>query len=245
MNHDHHTAKQRIALGMNAWERGDYKGALEMFEGVLGKHPTFPDVHNKAGLCMAMLGDSEAALEEFERAIELAPTYAEAHLNRAIILNDLGRHEEAQQAFHEAGRLDSRHGNPFPGDVGNRIAITHAQVGDLYLVADHASRAIEQYRQALEIRPDFLDIRSKLAEALAETGEHEAARDELREVLGKNPNFTSARIRLGVVLQRMGDMKGAAREWMRAHSEDPTDMRPRAYLASIGVFLDEADRSQR
>ena len=56
-----------------------------------------------------------------------------------------------------------------------RIAVTHAQLGDLYLVANHPERAIEHYRAALEVRPRFMDIRSKYAEALIELGElHEA-----------------------------------------------------------------------
>lgn len=240
MKPDHQTAKQRISLAVGAWEREDYSAALELFEGVLDQYPSFPDVHNKTGLCKAMLGDSRGALDEFERAVELAPTYAEAHLNRAIILNELGRHEEAQEAFDEAGRLDARSGSDFPSDVGNRIAVGHAHVGDLYLVANHPQRAADQYRQALEVRPGFLDIRSKLAEALLELGDPEGARRELERVLEKNPTFTSARIRLGVVLQRLGDDEGAAREWMRCQQEDPSDMRPRAYLASIGVSFDRS-----
>ena len=52
-------------------------------------------MHNKAGLCLAMMGEMERALAEFDEALKLNDTYAEAHLNRAIVLNDLGRFEEA------------------------------------------------------------------------------------------------------------------------------------------------------
>ncbi len=226
--------KQTIQRAISAWEREDYETALATFREVLDRNPNFPDLHNKAGLCLAMLGDSEGAVAEFDAAIALNAGYAEAHLNRGIILNDLGEHEAAQEAFSRAGQLDTRDGTSFPSDVGNQLAVTHAKLGDLYLVADRPIQAAQQYEAALKVRPRYLDIRSKLAEALLEIGEPERAREELEHILEKNPGFTSARIRLGVVFHRLGDDDRAAAEWRRAADEDPRDMRPRAYLLAAG-----------
>lgn len=235
MSDTHPMIQQRISRGMTAWERDDYAGALQAFEDVLEEHPTFPDVHNRVGLCLAMLGRLPDALEAFDRAVELAPTYAEAHLNRGIVLNELGRHDEAQAAFDESTRLDTRDGHAFPSHVGNQIAIAHARLGDLYLVADRPALAAREYAAALEVRPRFLDIRTKLAGALMEEGELERARGELESVLDSNEEFTGARLRLGVVLHRLGRTDEATVQWRRCLAEDPGDMRPRAYLASVGV----------
>ena len=71
-----------------------------------------------------------------------------------------------------------------------------------------------------------------------EVGDTERARTELEHILEKNPGFTGARIRLGVVFQRMGDTQGAIAEWKRAALDDPQDMRPRAYLISVGAIPD-------
>lgn len=231
------TFKQRLAQGAAAWDGEEFEVAFQHFRGLLDEHPEFPDLHNKVGLCRAMLGDLEGAVRAFEHAIRLAPFYAEAHLNRGILLNELGRHDEAQDAFEEAGRLDTLDGT-IPSDAGNRIANVHAELGDLYLRAQRPERAAEEYRRALEIRPRYLDIRSKLADSLAEIGEPAAARRELETVLANNPRLTAARIRLGVVLQQLGDTEGAVREWRRAHEDDPRDLRPRAYLATVGVNVD-------
>jgi Tfp pilus assembly protein PilF len=62
----------------------------------------------------------------------------------------------------------------------------------------------------------------------------EDAQEQLEIILEKNPNFTSARLRLGVVLHRQGDAEGARREWERCVTEDPRDMRAKAYLAAVG-----------
>lgn len=237
-------ARQIVARGVSAWEREDFESALQTFRRVLEEYPGFADVQNKAGLCLAMLGRLEEALEHFDAALEENPSYAEAHLNRGIILNDLGRHEEAQKAFTKAGELDTRDSEEFPSEAGNRIAVTHAQLGDLYLVAEHPRRAIEHYRAALDIRPRFMDIRSKYAETLIQLGELEQAKQELDVILESRPSFVGARIRLGVVLNRLGDDDQAVAEWRRCLEDDPRDMRARAYLASVEASLDGAGGSR-
>ena len=231
---EHLSVKQRIERGVSAWERGDYQLALDDFQAVLADHPSFPDVHNKAGLCLAMLGDPEAALKEFDEAIKIADTYAEAHLNRAIVLQELGRFEEARKHLQTADELDHRDSKEFPSDVGHKIAINHAKLGDLYLVADHPEEAADQYKKALDVRARFLDIRSKYAEALMGMGRWDDAHEQLGIILDKNPRFTSARLRLGVVLHRQGDESAARIEWERCVEDDPRDMRAKAYLASVG-----------
>jgi tetratricopeptide (TPR) repeat protein len=227
------TPKQILDRGISAWERGDYAPALEDFQAVLEVHPGFPDVHNKAGLCLAMMGDLEGALREFDEALQITDTYAEAHLNRAIVLQDLGRFREAREDLQRADELDHRESSEFPSDVGHRIAIAHANLGDLYLLADHPEQAAEQFKRALSVRAGFLDIRSKYAEALMEMERWDEAREEFEGILAKNPGFTSARLRLGVVLLREGDQAGARREWERCLEDDPDDMRARAYLAAV------------
>lgn len=238
MQNDQKHARQVVARGVSAWERDDFESAYETFKGVLDDFPQFADVQNKAGLCLAMLDRLEEALVHFEAAVEYNSSYAEAHLNRGIILKDLGRSEEAQVAFQKAGELDTRDSPVFPSEVGNRMAVTHAQLGDMYLVADHPAEAIQHYQAALRIRPRFMDIRSKFAETLIELGELEQAKVELALILESRPSFVGARVRLGVVLHRLGDDDDAVAEWQRCLEDDPRDMRARAYLASVEASLD-------
>ena len=228
-------ARQSVAHGVGAWERDDFEAALKTFVGVLEEFPRFADVRNKAGLCEAMLGRPEKALLHFDAALEENPSYAEAHLNRGIVLNELGRHEEAKEALGRAGQIDTQDSRAFPSDVGNRIAVTHAQLGDLYLTVNRPAEAAKHYEAAINVRPRFMDIRTKFAESLMDRGDLEEAKTELLVILESRPKFVGARIRLGVVLQRTGDTEGAIREWKRCAFDDPADMRPRAYLASAGV----------
>ena len=244
MNRNMRLAGQAVAVGVGAWERDDFQAALETFLGVLEDYPNFADVRNKAGLCEAMLGRLEKALLHFDAALEENPSYAEAHLNRGIVLNELGRHEEAHAAFSKSGELDTRDSTTYPADIGNRIAVTHAQLGDLYLAVNQADEAAKHYEAAVNVRPRFMDIRTKFAESLIDAGDLKQAKAELEIILESRPEFAGARLRLGVVLQRIGDTEGAIREWTRCTVDDPQDMRPRAYLATAGVTFPHVHRGQ-
>jgi tetratricopeptide (TPR) repeat protein len=240
---DQKHARMIVARGVSAWEHDDFQQALDTFLGVLADHPYFADVHNKAGLCLAMLGRLEEALAHFEAAVARNPSYAEAHLNRGLVLKDLGRGEEAVEAFSRVNELHGRDTPVFPAEVGNRIAVTHAQLGDLYLVANHPERAIKEYRAALAIRPRFMDIRSKYAETLIELGDLGHAYEELTLILEARPSFVGARVRLGVVLHKLGEDAKAVKQWEQCLEDDPTDMRARAYLAAASSRIAPAPKA--
>ncbi len=180
-----------------------------------------------------MLGDMEGALAQLDEAIRINNAYGEAHLNRAVVLNELGRFDEAREAFDRASELERADPEDYPADIGNQLAIAHARVADLYLGCSRPKQAVDEYLLALEVRPGFLDIRSKLAEAYVACGRLDDARVELLSILDQNPHFTAARMRLGVVYHRIGDDAAAVHEWTRCAKEAPDDARVQAYLASV------------
>ena len=225
--------RQMIQNGIAAWDRDDFEVALQNFAAVIKKNPDFADIRNKAGLCQAMMGNPQAALKQFDAALGINEDYAEAHLNKAIVLNEVGRFDEAQASFIRASELDTRDNATFPSDGGNRLAISHARTGDIYLAADRPRDAVIEYEKALAVRARFADIRTKLAEAYLEVGRVDDARTELETILEERPEFTGARMRLGVVLHKQGDFDGARRAWEQCAEERPDDSRVRAYLAGI------------
>ena len=80
------------------------------------------------------------------------------------------RPEEARASFSQSGQLDTRDSSTYPADLGNRIAVTHAQLGDLYLAVNQAAEAAKHYEAAVHVRPRFMDIRAKFAESLIGEG---------------------------------------------------------------------------
>jgi len=182
---------------------------------------------------LAMMGDSEGALEEFDKALKVNDSFSEALLNRAIVLNDLSRFDEASECFHRASTLDLRDTRAFPSHMGNQLANAHARTGDLYMAADRPEEAAAEYAAAVEVRPGFLDLQFKVAEAYMELEMLGEAREHLEEILVRNSEFAGARVRLGALLLRMGDRAGARREWERCAEQNPDDRRIQAHIASL------------
>ena len=80
------------------------------------------------------------------------------------------------------------------------------------MAVDRPEEAAGEYATAVGIRPNFLDLRFKLAEAYMDLDMWVDARLHVKEILVKNPAFGGARVRLDALLNRMGDTEGARRE---------------------------------
>ena len=225
--------RQQIQRGKEAFDRREYAAALADFEEVLNRNPDLADVRHFTGLCLSILGHSEAALIEFEHAITINPNYIEAHINRAITLNEVGRYDEARDAFARAAHLETMSKGPYPAAASARIANAHAALGDLYREAGAEQEAVEQYTRALDIRPNFHDIRVRLAEVLLQMQQTATAAAELRKVLDINAHFIPARLDLGLAYFRLGDRAAAELEWNVAREQDPDNAQVRAYLAML------------
>lgn len=224
---------QLIERGRTAFQNRDYVAALADFREVLADRPDFADIHNLTGLCLSFLGQPEGAVVEFEKALELNDRYVEAYLNRAITLNELGRYEDAREAFEQASHYENQGGGRFSGAASARIANAHMAVGDLYQEAGAPELAAEQYRSALELRPEFHDIRNKLADVLMTLGDEAGAEHELEATLEGNGNFLSARLSLGLLYYNRGEPDRARREWEKARTLSPSSPQVRAYLTLL------------
>ena len=223
-------AERLIQRAREAFDRRDYVAALADLREVVDNHPHFADVRHLMGLCFSFLGQPDAALEEFDAALEENDCYIEAHLNRAITLNELGRYDEAKEAFERAAECEERAGGRFSTSESARIANGHAATADLYMAAGAPTEAVEELRQALELRPGFHDLRNRLGEALLQAGELEAARAEFERALEGNGRFLRARLNLGLVHFRRDETEAAREQWEEARSQEPNSPQVRAYL---------------
>lgn len=230
MQAQHTQLKQQ---GRHAFERKDYSTALDHFRAILTDHPEFADIRHFAGLCLVFLGRPEEALDELDAALAVNPGYVEANINRALILQELGRYDEARVAFERASEHEQQNHGRFPAAATARLANAHAGVGDLYMETGAPGEAAAQYYMALELRPQFHDIRNKYATALLGMSRLEEAVQQLRRVLEGNPHFIAARLNLGLALYREGSIEEAAAEWETCRAQQPAHPQVRAYLALL------------
>jgi len=203
---------------------------------VIARGAAYADVHHLLGLIYHQMGEFESALHSLERAVEINPGYVEAVLNLAILCNDVGQYERAQQLYAQAtegaraGPKYSLGDEPLDSFSRGKISNLHAQVGDGYMSCRRPLDAAVEYRRALTLCPTFADLRLKLATALRDAGQRDAALGELRRAVHDAPNLLAARVALGIAFASAGKMDEALAQWQEILRRDPEHRTAQIYL---------------
>lgn len=161
------TLKRSFAGHDEAWEnfarayqfqmRGELKEALQFYERSLQLHPT-AEAMTFFGWALSFQGRIEEAIQACERAISIDPDFGNPYNDIGAYLIQLGRHDEAipwlKRAM-AAKRYDSMH---FP----------HANLGAAYEALGQPRKAIDSYRRALRIEPEYEFPFKRIAGLLAQ-----------------------------------------------------------------------------
>ena len=212
----------------------DYYGTVHLLEEIVAGGRAFADVHHLLGVSLSLLGQRERALTEFGRALELNPRYLEALIHQGLVLFEMGRDAEAEDSFRRASASVSAPSSGLPAPIAASLANQHAELAEAYAEAGALDRAVEQYQRALELGPDFVDLRYRMARLLLESGRSLEAREALEEVLRTRPNFVDASAALGLAHYLSGDALGARDIWKGCLKRRPENVRVEAYLAMLG-----------
>ncbi len=92
--------------GLARMSRGDFGGALTLFERALVYTPNYPELEINLGIDCGALGRDADAEQHFSRAILLSPQEAQSHYFYARWLKGKGRADPAEAQLQEAIRLN-------------------------------------------------------------------------------------------------------------------------------------------
>ncbi|MBJ6765322.1 tetratricopeptide repeat protein [Myxococcaceae bacterium JPH2] len=222
--------KQLLTLGRGYFEKKQYAQAEPYLAKVVEQNPTFADVYNMLGIIYHDQGQFARAQRAFESALRLNPAYTEAALNLAVIYNDMGKYAEAKEVYQAA--LARQKGSPDDLDpyVMKKVANMYADIGDVFASGGFWSRAIDEYRRALALFPEFVDIRLKLGNALRDAGDNDAALSEYEQVIAQNPAYIPGRINYGIALYSAGRRDEAVQVWQDVLVRSPGNKSAQMYL---------------
>jgi tetratricopeptide (TPR) repeat protein len=231
--------RKLLDLGRAAYTAGDFDVAEKYLEEVLNSQFAFADVHNILGVIYHHRGEYGRARERFEEALRINPRYTDAALNLSVTYNHLGMFDEAKALY--AGALSQARGGEERQDpfILGKLANMHADIGDAYASAEMFSDAVREYRRAIHLRPDFPDLRTRLANTLRDTGDLEGAALELSAACDRQPNYIPARLSLGVTLLALGRLDEAKSEWEEILKQEPNHTRARFYLQMAKTHREE------
>jgi len=221
---------RQVARAKERLDAGDPYGAIHLLREVVAAGRAFADAHHLLALAYSAIDQRAEALAEFDRALELNPRYVDALLNRAVTLNELGRTDEASAAFGAAQGLGAVDHTGFSAPVASRLANMHAELGEAYVEAGGAREAIQQLEAAVALRPEFLDLRYRLARLRLGSGDAAGACRDLEEILVARPGHAAALSSLGMARYLMGDATAARTAWEACRERSPSDPKIAAYL---------------
>ena len=220
--------------GTEAFDKGDYKTAEDLFQQLLSIKPAFADIQNKIGIIYNHTNRLEMAAKAFKKALEMNPGYTEASLNLAITYSDLGKYEDARKVFEKAARFSEQANktsrssiDPF---IKGKLADEHLRIGKIYYELREFDEAIDEYQKALRLSPNFADIITHLGIALRDKGRFDEAIEQFNRAKQSNPRYIPARLHLGITYYSQGFYGLAEEEWREALVFDPKNSAVRTYL---------------
>ncbi len=216
--------------GKKLFEEKKYDTALQYLEKVTGEKNNFADVYNMLGFIYYSGSRFEDAIRSFKRAIEINPNYTEAALNLSVVYNELGMFKESGEAYMHAKdtRIDPQsYLDPY---VKGKLANMHAGIGMIYKDLGYYAQSVEEFRKALELRPEFVDLRTHLGAVYRDMKDYSSSVRELEEAVKTNPDYPAARIQLGLTFYTMGQHERAKTEWLKVLRHQPDNKMAQMYM---------------
>ncbi|GHG93720.1 tetratricopeptide repeat protein [Comamonas sp. JC664] len=165
----------------------------------------------------AAAAEAKLALKGDERHVRAMQVLAQVYYRE-------GKHELARMVLENARAIDAKDG------------ATHNALGLVYLALDSRPQAMEAFKEASLLRPDFAEARNNFGAMLNEAQDYAAAVTELEAAVRAAPDFASARLNLGNAYRGVGDFARARAEYEQVLLLMPTAAD--AYFNLAILYLD-------
>jgi Flp pilus assembly protein TadD len=166
------------AGGRAGWWKQAGQGApsIKTCQKNLAKNPQDAIANNDLGWAYRQHGDLTQAEQYLRTAVKLNPRLSQAHSNLSVVLLDQSKTEEALAEAREAVAVDAN--NP----------IYHVVLGNALEKKGDTKAAIEAYRAATKLKPDYENALYHLGQALVAAGDKAEAKAVLSQALGLDPH---------------------------------------------------------
>ncbi len=226
-----------LQKGRDHYEAGEYDKAEIFLTKAVKEGVRFADIMNMLGVIHHTKGQLALAQDYLEKAMVINPNYIEAALNLAVTYNDVGQYSKAKALYTHITGFQKNPEEPIEPFAKGKIANMHADLGKAYAEVGDLEKSIEQYRQALDLCPDYIDIRTRLGQVLRDAGQPEVACEEFERVKVTKPKYVPARISLGITYLALGDRELAKREWEAVLDIEKNNLTANMYLKIVEQMI--------
>ena len=214
-----------------------WENSLTLWEHAARVTPDSYIAHENLGQALRERGRLDEARRSYERALALAPARSPAYAavirnSIGLVLTRQGRVGDAREQFAAAVERD-------PTFAEARSNFANA------LAAEGRPEAIDHYRAAIRLKPDYVEPRVGLGAVLLRAGRGADAAIEYRAAIALDPNLAQAHNGLGGALAIQGDDEGALREYREALRLNPALPSAHHNLALLSLKKGDAAGARR
>jgi Tfp pilus assembly protein PilF len=124
--------------------RGDLDTAADLYKQSIGLHPT-AEAHTFLGWTYSFTGAYDDAIAECRKAILVDPDFGNPYNDIGAYLIEQGRLDDAIPWLERATRAPRYEAPQYP----------HFNLGRIFAAKEMYNRALEEFRNALELAPDY------------------------------------------------------------------------------------------
>jgi type IV pilus assembly protein PilF len=204
-------------LGQTYLNDGQVNEAYTEFQKALALNPDNAETLNYLGYISTRFKKYDEAVAYYKRAISLDPNYAEAVHNLGVTYADMEAWDEAikyfkaalsnpvystpAQAYSNLGYAYYRKGDFINAEKSLKDALLRNPVfpmamyimGLIYVETNNEKLAIEEFKKAIGIIPDYVDAHWELAKIYLKTGQKARALKHFEVVAEKDSNISRSR----------------------------------------------------
>ena len=184
-------------LGIRAYQKQDYKNALNFLNSANNLIPNSAETLSNLGLVHNEIFDFQNALHYLDLAIASDPNIPETHNNRGNALKGLQKNTEAGKAYERAIALRPQYAEALSNQ------------GVLLLEAGNTDKAISLLEKAIEANPNFPVAYNNLGNAFTQIERYENAFQCFERALQINPKYLDACLNFGNSLKKCKQYEAA------------------------------------
>jgi protein O-mannosyl-transferase len=223
-------ALANVNLGRAMSRQGRLDEAGKLLAKAIEIEPDNAAAYIQRGLIKVKQNRFDEAQEDFTKALDLKPGYPDALNNMATMLMIKGNLDEAIELYQKAVASPS---NPADANSNINLAEMRYNLGSALQRKGIFKEAVQEWQEALKIKPDYIEVYFSLAECLASQGNLDDAIAIYHKVLEIKPGTAEAHNNLGNVYRNMGRIDEAIEQYEIALSIKPDLVKAHYSLANI------------
>jgi tetratricopeptide (TPR) repeat protein len=217
----------------DAFQRNDFKLASLLLNEIIENQPNSSEAYFYLANIFHLRGEIGKAIKAFQKVLELDPHHTDASISLSVIYNDIGKYEEAKVIFDKAnGQIKNSHQQGLSDPhLNKKFSLKHYELAEMYVSYGRSDEALFEYNKAVNLDPDNLEIRIKVAKAYTKKGFISKAFDELKKLKTEHPGYMPARIALGLLYYGNGNIIEAQAEWQGVLNKEPNNQEAGMYIS--------------